>query len=265
MKFHVDNYSYRDAPLAESKGIVTVYHGNSVLKTYEIPSDIGDDRGWTVFTLDAGDEQIYEGDYQYGPWIKKANGIAGSVSWGDSLDEPGWSEVPEGSILYGISAYSFKNLHKVGSAYYYDVQNVKDMMHEEVDWTGLLEAGGWATCPEGSWISGFYRSGSRYKAPDGGHQLVKALCVFFKDVEDWGECKETPIFEHKGQGAATCPELADGRATAMVGLQHVGYEKSDKLSGLTHAKCCAIPKKMVPADKSELCISSQSCTGVWKK
>lgn len=266
LKFHVDNYSWRDAHLSESNGIVTVYHGNSVLKTYNIPSHIGEDRGWTVFTLDAGDEQIYEGDYNYGPWIKKANGISGSVDWSSSMDEPGWSEVPEGSVLFGISAYSFENLHKVSKAYYYEVQDTEGVkINKEVDWSGLLEDGGWATCPEGSWISGLYRSGSKYLEPQGGHQLVKASCVVFEDVEEWGECKEVTIFQEKGSDAARCPDLADGRATAMVGLQHVGHDQSEKLSGLTHAKCCAIPKKMVKAKKSDLCISSQSCTGIWKK
>jgi len=53
MKFHVDNYSWRDHHLTDADAVVTVYHGNQVVKTYTIPGNIGEAPGWTVFTLDA--------------------------------------------------------------------------------------------------------------------------------------------------------------------------------------------------------------------
>jgi len=271
IKFHVDNYSYRDAHLSDSEGIVTVYALNGIKARYHIPSDIADDRGWTVFTLDASDEKIYEGDWVYGPWIQKGNSKAASTSWTASMDIEGWSRVPKGSVLYGVSAYSLNSgLAKIGTAYYYIVQNVyKSPSITEVDWTGIFNEGGAAACPEGTWISALYRTGSKDTPPRGPHQIVKAECSAFEGVTKWGECVGVDIFQERGQDAGRCPDI-DGAASAMVGLHHLGYNakstgKNDKLKHMDVAKCCKFPHKLVKEGESKLCIATQSCTGLMGK
>lgn len=269
VKFHVDNYSYRDAHLADSEGVVTLYHGDGVYKTFNIPSDIGDDRGWTVFTLDASSEPatVLEGDWSYGPFITTLTYARSSTTWAKSMNSEGWSKVKAGSVLYGMSSHVVDSrLAKLTTAYYYIVQNAKKggETYQEVDWTGVLASGGTAACPEGSWLTGLYRTGSDVAPPEGGHQITKAVCSSFAGVEKWGTCVGQDIFERKGNDAAKCP-MVDGQATAMVGLHHVGYPKSDSLNGLDIAKCCAFPDELIRMDESDLCIAKQTCTGVLGK
>jgi len=263
MKFHVDNYSWRDHHLTDADAVVTVYHGNEVLRKYTIPGHIGEARGWTVFTLDASTGEIYEGDFNFGPYIARDSGMVHSSDWSTSMDSAGWSKVPEGSVMVGMGAYSFRQLHKLASATYIEVQNPGAETLLEADWTGILEGGGTALCPEGSWMSGLYRTGSKSERPKGSHQLLKAQCSTYTGIESWGDCTDTPIFSgERGVDAAECRPFTDGRETAMVGLTHAGYPGSKKLSGLTHAKCCAFPEAMMRVAESELCVHTQSCVGV---
>jgi hypothetical protein len=270
VKFHVDNYSWRDAHLGDSEGVVTVYEGDGVKATYNIPSDIGDKRGWTVFTLDASNLEIYEGDRVYAPFIKKAHGMSGQTKWQDSMDYEGWSKVPVGSVLFGMSANKVgKGLQNLGIAYYYTVQNVRAPKPTitQVDWTGILEAGETAMCPEGSWVSAIYREGGKAVPPNGPHQITKAECSSFEGVTEWGECVGTDSFEEGGAKAARCPNI-DGAATAMVGFHHTGQKNKEGNSKLKHLdviKCCAFPKKLVPEPESKLCIATQTCTGLMGK
>jgi len=266
MKFHVDNYSWRDHHLTDADAVVTVYHGSEVLKTYRIPSDIGEARGWTVFTLDAATGEIYTGDFNYGPFVSREATKIGSSDWSISMDSAGWSKVPAGSVMYGMGATSFSNLHKLSSAKYMEVENPGNETLSEADWSGILEGGGSALCPEGSWMSGLYRTGSHNDDHEGGHQLLRAQCSTYTGIESWGDCTDTPIFNgERGDDAAECRPFTDGRETAMVGLTHSGYPGSDKLSGLTHAKCCAFPNTLIEVAASELCVHTQSCVGIAPK
>lgn len=263
MKFHVDNYAWRDHHLTDADAVVTVYHGNEVVKTYKIPSNIGEARGWTVFTLDAATGEFYEGDFNYGPYVSREDGLASSSDWSISMDSAGWSKVPAGSVMYGLGANSFKELHKLTLAKYMEVQNPGTETLSEADWTGILAGGGSAECPEGSWMSGLYRTGNHNSDPEGPHQLLKAQCSTYTGIESWGDCTETPIFNgERGDSAAECGPFTDGRETAMVGLSHSGYPGSDKLPGLTHAKCCAFPEAMIETEESQLCVHTQSCVGI---
>lgn len=67
IKFHVDNYTPQDGDLGPSKAIVKVYAGSGVVKQYDIPASVGDQRGTTVFTMDtSANMKIYDGDWTYG-------------------------------------------------------------------------------------------------------------------------------------------------------------------------------------------------------
>lgn len=266
IKFHVDNYSWRDAHLSDSKGVVTVYAGNGVFGRFNIPDTIGEDKGWTVFTLDAEHEQIYEGDWSYGPFIKQHSQMAGSIDWSRSMDATGWSMVPEGAVLYGMSTYSKTALHKVGTARFYKVQNLDgDMIHLEENWGTAFADGQAAECPEAHWVTGLYRQGSKYAADQGSWQITMAICSKFPNVEEWGECHEVETFVNTGQDAAQCP-IVNGKPSAFVGFTHRGKENNDGLDGLYRAKCCEFPKKLIQMQHThDLCIKTQSCVGVWPK
>jgi len=266
IKFHVDNYSWQDAHLADSKGIVTVYAGDGVFAKFNIPDTIGEDKGWTVFTLDAEHEKIYEGDWSYGPYIKKHSSTMGSISWSTSMDAMGWSKVPDGAVLYGMGTYSTNQLHKISTARFYKVQNLEgDSVHLEENWGTLFEDGQSASCPEGHWVTGLYRTGSKHAPNTGSWQLTMATCTKFPNVDKWGECHDTEIFQKTGQDAAECPIVNDV-PTAFVGFTHKGKEHNTELDGLHRAKCCEFPKKLIQLEHTnDLCVKTQSCVGVWPK
>merc|ERR1719503_412801 len=225
-----------------------------------------EDKGWTVFTLDAEHEKIYEGDWSYGPYIKKHSTTMGSISWSTSMDAMGWSKVPDGAVLYGMGTYSTNQLHKISTARFYKVQNLEgDSVHLEENWGTLFEDGQSASCPEGHWVTGLYRTGSKHAPNTGSWQLTMATCTKFPNVEKWGECHDTEIFQKTGQDAAECPIVNDV-PTAFVGFTHKGKEHNTALDGLHQAKCCEFPKKLIQLKHTnDLCVKTQSCVGVWPK
>ena len=182
------------------------------------------------------------------------------------MDATGWSMVPEGAVLYGMSTYSKTALHKVGTARFYKVQNLEgDMIHLEENWGTAFADGQAAECPEAHWVTGLYRQGSKYAADQGSWQITMAICSKFPNVEEWGECHEVETFVNTGQDAAQCP-IVNGKPSAFVGFTHRGKENNDGLDGLYRAKCCEFPKKLIQMQHThDLCIKTQSCVGVWPK
>jgi len=261
VKFHVDNYSYRDGTIGSSEAIVTLYHADAVQGRYTIPESAGSSRGYTVFTLDASTEQVYDGDWGLGPRIVNSRGSSGSVNrWSMSMDMTGWSRVPTGTVLYAITANSLGALHQVREGFYHKVVNVPGGAMptvEEVEWPGLLASGEPALCPAGAWLSGLYREGSRYdRSARGGHQITMGECSRFAGVEAWGDCVEIDMFEAPGNNAAKCPDV-NGQASALVGLYHHG--SGDTLADLYKGKCCAMPASLVPTPPEAQCSSRQVC------
>jgi len=131
-KFHVDNYTPEDGDLGDSDATVSVMAGSGVLKTYTIPKSAGNNRGRTVFTVDASNGQLYDGDYTYGPYIYTCPTTRGLVDWSASMDQSGWSKVPDGSVMYGMGATGLSHLHEISSAKYYNVYPL-GVSHEDED------------------------------------------------------------------------------------------------------------------------------------
>jgi hypothetical protein len=267
VKYHVDNYTPRDKRLAKSDAVVTVYRGDEVAASFKIPDNIGNDRGRTVFTLDAADGRIFEGDFSRGPFLDARNRATGEVDWSASMDGAGWSKVPPGSVVFAIGANDFSNLHHISAAKYYIVQpaTAKFEIHEHA-WHSKLEGGDYAGCPEGSWISGLYREGSKLDhTHQGGWQLSRVQCVQWEDVTTWGECEDVEIFKDgsEGEDAARCPSKEDGTHLALVGFYSHAADEFSSLQTLHKAKCCAFPKDLVPVPEDKQCHKRQFCTGMW--
>jgi len=263
IKFHVDNYSIRDGPMGSSEAYVTLYHADAIHGRYSIPESAGNARGYTVFTLDAATEEVYDGDWGLGPKIINSRRTSGSVNrWSMSMDTVGWSRVPAGTVLYAITANGLDNLHQVRAGFYHKVNNVPGGAMptiEEVEWPGLLASGEPALCPDGTWLSGLYRDGSRYDpSSKGGHQITMGECSRFAGVDHWGDCSEIDMFEAPGNNAAKCPDI-NGEASALVGLYHHGHPPGDRLADLYKGKCCAMPLSLSPVPQDIWCTETQSC------
>jgi len=258
IKFHVDNYTPTDGAIGSSEGLVTLYHGDNVQGEYPIPQSAASARGYTVFTLDAATEQVYAGDWGLSPQIYTT--FASANSWSRSMDNVGWSRVPLGSVLCAITATGLDNLHQVQTGFYHKVKNVPGgalPIVEEVAWPGILASGQPALCPDGKWISGLYREGSRSDSESGGHQITMGECAQFEGVDHWGDCVDINMFEARGNDAAKCPDV-NGKTSALVGLYHSG-SAGDSLADLHQGKCCAMPLDLVPTPPANLCSNSQVC------
>jgi hypothetical protein len=267
LKYHVDNYTPRDGRLGDSDAVVTVYRGDEVAASYKIPADAGGDRGRTVFTVDASDGRLYEGDYSRGPFIDARNRATGEVDWSASMDGVGWSKVPPGSVIYSIGANDFSNLHHISAARYYAVQprRAKFEIHEQA-WHASLQDGEYAGCPEGSWLSGVYREGSKLDhTHQGGWQLTRVQCIQWTDVSAWGECEDVEIFKDgtEGEDAATCPSKEDGTHLALVGFYSKEADEFSSLQTLHKAKCCSFPKDLVAVPEEKRCRKKQFCRDMW--
>merc|ERR1719453_90703 len=129
---------------------------------------------------------------------------------------------------------------------------------EEVEWPGFLSSGEPALCPDGTWLSGLYRDGSRWdRSTRGGHQITMGECSRFTGVDHWGDCVEIDMFEAPGNDAAKCPDVG-GEASALVGLYHHG-NGGDRLADVFKGKCCAMPVSLAPLPEEAWCTNSQSC------
>merc|ERR1719329_1462737 len=118
------------------------------------------------------------------------------------MDRTGWSKVSAGSVMFALGASQLEHLHQVSSAYYYTVEPrtlARDDLH--VNWGTALHDGDWAVCPEGTYVRGLFRSGSKFdgnSGETGGWQIEKAMCSRFAGVERWGKCFEVETFDNAG-------------------------------------------------------------------
>jgi hypothetical protein len=267
VKYHVDNYTPRDGNLGESDAVVTVYKGDEVAASFNIPAAAGTDRGRTIFTLDAADGKIFEGDFSRGPFVDARNRAMGEVDWSASMDSVGWSKVPPGSVIYAIGANDFSNLHHISAARYYTVQptGAEFEIHEHA-WLSKLHDGDYAGCPDGSWVSGLYREGAKLDhTHTGGWQLTRVQCIRWLDVSAWGACEDVEIFKDGGEGAdaARCPIKDDGTALAFVGFYSKAADEFSSLQTLHKGKCCSFPNELVPVPEDKQCHKKQFCHGMW--
>jgi len=261
IKFHVDNYTPEDGAIGESGAIITVYRGDGVFKTFTIDEPGNNNRGKTVFTMDASTDppEVWEGNMIPGAFL---DAWAMDYDYWDMYGT-GWNRCPNGHILYGFAASEAYGLYGFDEVQYYQVQNYNDgdVQKQEIDWTGLLAAGDDAKCPDGYFIQGLYRTGSAFDAVSGAHQIVKAECVAYSSTPAWGKCESVDLgewFDQDWGGYMECPHIDDA-ASALVGFSYVGPQDSlhPTLTGLKHAHCCVMPKsvKSMPAD----CADVQFC------
>lgn len=264
MKFHVDNYTPNDGDLGESDAKIELLAGAGSLKHYTIPKSAKDDAGQTIFTIDASDGTVYDGDYTYGPFIYYDYFMTGKTDWSASMDRDGWSKVPGGGVIYAMGATDLNHLHRVSSAKYYKVQPTSiKVKHKYTQWGDQLHGGDWAMCPEGSWLRGLYRVGSKFDGShgtNGGWQLQKALCSRFQGIKKWGKCQEVKIFEEAGRNAALCPTDSNGVPSAFVGFKSSPKVADGGLDSLHTAKCCEFPVDLVKVDPTQLCRKTWQCS-----
>jgi len=219
-----------------SKAQVKVFKGTETIGTFDVPEDIGSDPWWTAFTLDAATGVAYSGAKDYNPYID-ASAEPAKVDWTLSFDYEGWNKVPEFSLMSSLFVSNVTGLHYIDYTMVNKVKGSEKWDCEAVDWEDSTT--GWADCPAGHFLSGFYRTGSKWdwskNSTFGTKQIDKVWCCKPREVKPvWGECAEVDAFQEVGE--TKCPDIYD-KPTAMVGL----FRTDDvHLKGMTKAKCCLL-------------------------
>jgi len=229
IKFKVHRYgsqaSNNSTSLRNSGAHVIVYQGDAEVGKYHVPACLKQEAWWTVFTIDAtsGENKFYVGDKLRAPYITPL--ATGESNWATSMDSARWSKVstPTNSpaVIKGLKMLEATDLHRLDAASYYQVKEASGSLTcQTVSWAGKLGGSEWALCPAGTFLTGLYRSGSKYDNVQGIEQLENAECCALEGAQaEWGECTEETIVA--GDGWFRCPELTSGvvgSATAMVGL-----------------------------------------------
>jgi len=241
LKFKIKNYSYRDKALGDSNVKVTLYNGNSVHSTYEIPPSVGDAKStWymtTIFTIDARDgatKVIHKGDYDEPAYITDSK--RGRQNWWSSLDHQTWSHLPWGAILQGLYTTGGNRIYNIEEGLYYRVQNWKKMYCKKQNWWHSFDRAGWSTCDNGWFMAGFYRTGHAWDWSQGTYQIEEARCCK-ADAGGYGTCNEQPALQRTG-GWAKCNPIG-GQEAAMVGLWR---SNRGDIKGIEKMKCCTFPR-----------------------
>jgi hypothetical protein len=120
---------------------------------------------------------------------------------------------------------------------------------EQVDFD--LTAVGWAVCPEGKFLDGLYRVGSRYSEGEGPQQITRASCCKAVDMPaEYGACSEETIFR-EANVMYECPRTSDHHKTAIVGI-HRGATH-DTLDDIDKMRCCAFKEMDLLTDGPAQC------------
>jgi len=230
--FKVMNYAYASGDMGASKAVVTLYNGDQVYSTWNVPTSTGADKWYTVFSMDAtvNAVSVYDGYVTSPPKIQQWN--KGSKDWRTSFNTEMWNKVPSDALIYGISASgSMTALNHIDYAQYYNIADAGTMTCKETDFTALNNKGTWATCPEGYYVNGFYRVGNAYDDVNGVDQLTQANCCRPSAlIEKWGICTEVAAFSEDCGGSGV-----------IVALYRSAEVKDTKLAELDKLKCCQFP------------------------
>lgn len=221
--------------LPDSGVYVALYHGEEKVQTFTFPEG-ADPKLWPVFTIDSqegAETVIYDGKKTLCPFILDDGGEA---DWAASLDNEGWSVLPEKALATGFyRAPGNENLHNLDQASYATMADTAGLDCLDANWAIAFNSANAVACDDGYFVAGLYRVGGKNIKGEGVHQVDMARCCKPKETPKvWVKCQDVS-FAFTEPGWAKCP----------AGTLLAGVERSAEpgLSGLTKAKCCAYETK----------------------
>eukprot|EP00929_Paragymnodinium_shiwhaense_P066503 TRINITY_DN3336_c0_g1_i3.p1 TRINITY_DN3336_c0_g1~~TRINITY_DN3336_c0_g1_i3.p1 ORF type:complete len:3781 (+),score=899.34 TRINITY_DN3336_c0_g1_i3:54-11396(+) len=253
--FKVHNYNQNhDGTLGDSKAVVTVYKGNHVEGTFEIPKAVGAEIWHDVFTIDStiGQEKLYPGHWSPPPAL--IMDMTGRADWSVSMDWSGWNKVPTTGLLFGLEYNDASALHHIEAGLYYDVMKDGNVISSDEmecashDLATLANPSqpGLVECPAGFFARGLYRSNDKLSGETGWFSVSKLECCKPKALPPkWGACAEVAMTE-----PAHCLGALGDAPMALVGWHYMGPQEQfmvQSADGVMHEsieaaqtlKCCA--------------------------
>jgi len=238
--FKIKNYTPEDGDLGASAVKIKLYKGGSGTENYEIPKSVGADLWYTVFTIDARTEKVYNGpgEFHEAPYLADWK----ETNWYQCMDWDSWCHTPSDTLLIGFYRTAIGGLSKISKSSSMKVEMASKITCKEKDVDFSGKDGKWATCPPGQYLNGLHRGGNRYDQKEGAAQLTGISCCKVEGLpEEWGTCSEFPVDD---AGWSTCtPVDENGQVTTDNPLVMTGVHRNtgDEASRLDSVKCCALP------------------------
>lgn len=218
-----------------------------------LPTSIGSDLWYTAYTLDASyPPKIAIGHATPPPYMVLATSSSGKYPWkATNFASQGWFTVPSGNLIIGLSGSgTVSGLSKVASTQVGSTAGM-ECIEEYMPWPN---AGGYSSCPEGSYLQGLYRAYAANIGDSDISVIERAKCCKPKEYPNtWGTCYDVngygPGLGGKNRRCtdwqnttATGAKIPSGLVSAVI----VGFRSLPSPSGLgvnaiANIKCCNFP------------------------
>jgi hypothetical protein len=222
--FKVKNYTPQDGDLGDSNINVQVWTGSTAGTAWPVPSTVGADLWYSVFTIDARTAKIYKGKRHEAPYVTNQE----TGNWYQSTGNT-WSKTPQGKLLAGFKRDG-SGLSAIDRFKSLEVRSTSKVECSQPSITSSGSGASWATCPEGEYLQGFLRYEDQVK----GLQCCKVAGL----PASYGTCTDMPI---QSEGWTMCNEeddwgyISTDTPSVMVGLEIAATHE------LTKARCCVVP------------------------
>jgi hypothetical protein len=236
--FKVKNYTPHDGDLGASQVKIKLFAGSQLGNDFEVPTSVGSDDWYSVFTIDARAAKAYAGEWHDGPYVPSTPQI---TNWYQSMDWNTWSHSPHGSVMAGFYRTEIGGLSKISQAKYFTVKSSAEVSCTKVhvDFSGTEEK--WGLCPEGEYLNGFLRGGSNLDQKSGASELTGISCCKVAGLtEAYGTCLDIPVDD---KGWTQCNAEEGGKVTTDSPSFLVGMHRNqgDEDSRLDSVRCCQFP------------------------
>jgi len=203
-----------------------------------VPTSVGSDDWYSVFTIDARAAKAYAGEWHDGPYVPSTPQI---TNWYQSMDWNTWSHSPHGSVMAGFYRTEIGGLSKISQAKYFTVKSSAEVSCTKVhvDFSGTEEK--WGLCPEGEYLNGFLRGGSNLDQKSGASELTGISCCKVAGLtEAYGTCLDIPVDD---KGWTQCNAEEGGKVTTDSPSFLVGMHRNQggEDSRLDSVRCCQFP------------------------
>jgi len=231
--------------------------GGKLAAEYDLPTSIGTDLWYTAYTLLASNPpQIVVGAATVAPYMTLSTQASGNYPWkAIRTGVGGWWTIPSNEFVIALAATdtsTISGLSKYASATVGGMSSGESMDCLEV-YMAWPSEGGYAECPEGSYLQGFYRA---YAASVGDKEvsvITKAKCCKPKEyASTWGTCTDVTGFDtgpsayrrctawqNTTSGGLKIPSLLV--SAVVVGFRLAPATANAGLTEVSNIKCCHFP------------------------
>jgi hypothetical protein len=222
IKFKVKNYSSYDHPLGDTEVKIHLYEGPHGESDFTVPTSVGSDLWYTVFTIDARKAKAYPGEWHDAPYAHRIR----TENWYMSMNYNTWSHADSGSILIGFKKSAVGDVSKISEAKSAEIKMSTGISCEEHEFDFSGDAEKWGSCPDGTYAAGFLPTGT-------GTLAGISCCTIGGMPVEYGACVDVPV---NSDGWTDCNAEDDAADPYFMSAVH-----RNSAGALDKVKCCKFP------------------------